>query len=477
MVCLQEKSILAISLLLILCQSVGSSSLYPMLFDRCTEIITTSNSEIDFQYEACTSVIVTGSAAKDGRAILMKNRDSSQVYNVPVYHSATNDTYAFVAINSYWMGMNEKGLAVMNTAMPDLAEGTDYGSFNGPLNRIILERCENVSEVYSRLFSRTDPLIPEDADGTVASCVGVIDRFGNGAFIEVSNTQASMEIIRDGYQSRANHPRTFPGLASGPNGRDQYALDALDEIFTENDVISWQDVAQVISRNVRGKEQGTSQFGINGEVCNPNTVSAMVAVSGDQRYDGALNTVWFSYGQVPMVSVFIPSMVLDGEPPTILEDMVSYTQAKDDYATNSGTTYNPTRVREIQEYSFAAENYTFNQYDRLMDQIPQGLSETDLENTIHDFIDLTVSVASDMYVNQTSDLPDYAVQFNVTAEPSITEPISTTVTVTDSTSSTIGTTATDLIEFPSIPIAITGFAVGIILVAVVFVALARKWKE
>jgi hypothetical protein len=444
-----------------------------MQFDRYTEVTCISDSETDFQFEGCTSVIVTGSAAKDGRAILMKNRDSSQTANVPVYHPATNETYAFVAINSMWMGMNEKGLAVMNTAMPALAEGTDLGSYNGPLNRIILERCENVSEVYSRLYSRIDPLIPEDLDGTVASCVGVIDRFGNGAFIEVSNTQASMEIIRDGYQSRANHPRTFPGLASGPNGRDQYALDALDEIFTENDVISWQDVAQVVSRNVRGKEQGTSQFGINGEICNPNTVSAMVAVSGDERYDGALNTVWFSYGQVPMVSVFAPSMVLDGEPPSILENMVSFTQTKDDYATNSGTTYNPTRVREIQEYSFAAENYTFNQYDRLIDQIPPGLSETDLENTIHDFIDLTVSVASDMYVNETSDLPDYAVQFNVTAEPSITDPTSTTSTP----SSTIPTTNRTAYDSAILSRSYIGFLSGVIVMAIVIIVLYRKMPD
>ena len=51
--------------------------------------------------EECTSVIVTGTAAKDGRAILMKNRDTGDATNRPVYYPSNADgTYAYVMVNS-----------------------------------------------------------------------------------------------------------------------------------------------------------------------------------------------------------------------------------------------------------------------------------------------------------------------------------------------------------------------------------------
>lgn len=430
-----------------------------------------STSSIEEQpLEECTSIIVTGTAAKDGRAILMKNRDSYETHNVPVYHAATNDTYAFVAVNSMWMGINEMGLAVMNTAMPDLSEGPDFGSFNGPLNKVILEQCQNVSEVISRLFAKNDPLIPTEFEAVVASCVGVIDRHGAGAFLEVSNTAVSVEYVVNGYQSRANHPRTYDGLASGPNGRDQYALDALDRIFDEKGVISWQDVAQEVSRYVQDKEEGTSSFSINGEVCNPSTVSAMVAVSGDARYNGSLNTMWCEYGQVPMIGVFVPTFVACGQPPTILDDMVEYTSEKRAYATGGTSAYNPTRVAQIQEYAFAAEDYTFEQYDRLMNQIPLGLSQDDLLSTLDAFTDLTVSVAVDMYVNETAIRPEYAISFDVTAtgispDTSASTPLSTITYTTSFTNDSNPVFLGNLV---------IGFTGGILGVIVIFFVVSRR---
>ncbi|NIO36620.1 hypothetical protein GTO27_02845 [Candidatus Bathyarchaeota archaeon] len=41
--------------------------------------------------EECVSVIVTGNATGDGRAILMKNRDTGDVMNSPVYHPSAGD--------------------------------------------------------------------------------------------------------------------------------------------------------------------------------------------------------------------------------------------------------------------------------------------------------------------------------------------------------------------------------------------------
>lgn len=68
------------------------------------------NVEVNEQFDdECVSVIVTGSAAKDGRAVLMKNRDTGDTTNKPVYYSSgVGGTYAYVMVNSYWMGINER---------------------------------------------------------------------------------------------------------------------------------------------------------------------------------------------------------------------------------------------------------------------------------------------------------------------------------------------------------------------------------
>lgn len=420
--------------------------------------------------EECTSVIVTGTAAKDGRAILMKNRDTSEVQNAPVYTPATDDTFAFVAVNSMWMGMNEKGLAVMNTAMPALSASFNPGSYNGVLNRKILEICQNVTDMEAKLKAKDSPLLPNLSmpDLSVATCVGVIDRHGVGAFFEIGDAGVFAEYVVNGYQSRANHPRVYPGLASGPNGRDQYALDALDTIIAERGIISWQDMAQEVSRCVRGKETGSSEFGIGGEICNDYTASAMVAVSGDSRYDGRLNVMWGEYGFVPIVGVFLPSLVYAGAQLPVLSEMINHTGVKQDYACPSGEgIYSPGHVREIQNYSFAAEDYTYEQYDRLVDLIPDGLSDTQLRNTLEDFVRLTVSVAVDMYVNETAERPLYAIPFVVDEVPSVTI-TTTTMTSTSSTTSETGTSNQGMPPIPAAAMLLLGFTSGIFAVLVVF---------
>jgi len=202
--------------------------------------ISTSDDIIDnttLWEDECSSVIVTGSAAKDGRAILMKNRDwPNDIKNRPYYIPATSSTYAFVGVQATAMGINEKGLAVMNTLMPALEDEPGYG--NLILNQKILEGYESVQAVAAALQDTSSDIGPvqRSSFGGIATCVGVVDRFGAGAFFEISNTEAYVQYIVDGYDTRANHPRIFPGLASGPSGRDQYLLDALDDIYAENGI-------------------------------------------------------------------------------------------------------------------------------------------------------------------------------------------------------------------------------------------------
>ena len=414
--------------------------------------IDTLTPDSDLCMDECSSVIVTGNASKDGRAILMKNRDwPLERSNRPIYVPSTSSTYAYVGVNTNTMGINERGLAVMNTAMPELESEPGFG--NLLLNQKILEGYESVFDVAIALNDSRSLIGPtyRSSSGTVATCLGVIDRFGIGAFFEVSNTEAYVQYVVDGYETRANHARIFPGHASGPSGRDQYLLDILDAVYAKNGVISWEDIMQNASRYVRNKELGTTSFSIDGEVCNTGTVAAMVAVSGDSRYEGSLNIMWGAYGPTPLVSVFVPSMVIAGETPDSVASLWSYTSKKYVSAQfqDDPILLDPYRVREIQNFSFFAEEYTLAEYDRLMSSVPSGLTSYQLRTTLSEYILRADNYAAEVFIKETKDIefPE-SVDFPIpttqtTATTAITTmPSTTTTSTTPSTPSDSLTTST-----------------------------------
>lgn len=433
--------------------------------------------------DECSSVIVTGSAAKDGRAILMKNRDwADSRPNRPVYIPATSSTYAFVGVYTNAMGINEKGLAVMNTAMPALETEPGYG--NLLLNQKILEGYESVEAVAVGLQDSRSDIGPGQRSslGGIATCVGVVDRFGAGAFFEISNTKAYVQHIVDGYDTRANHPRIFPGLASGPSGRDQYLLDALDAIYAKNGIISWEDVMQGASRYVRNKELGSSCFSIDGEACNPNTVSAMVAVSGDARYDGKLNIMWGAYGYTPLVSVFVPSMAFAGAIPDSTNDLWSYTDDKYESAQVLSETISldPNRVREVQKYSFFAEEYTINEYEKLISSVPISLTDFQIQTTLTEFIARTDDYAAEVFIEESFNVevptsvsfPIPTISTTTSTSTIITTPIASSITTTSITSTFTGEPIASSTENVHLSSLVTGLSIGgiisIIMVLVLF---------
>jgi len=380
-----------------------------------------------FLEDECSSVIVTGSAAKDGRAILMKNRDwSLEPQNRPIYTPAEKSNFAYVGVNSNTMGINEKGLALMNTAMPELESEPGLGNLN--LNQRLLEEYESVAQVARDLNNSRSFIGPtyRSSMGTIATCIGIVDRFGVGAFFEISNTEAYVQYIVDGYDTRANHPRIFAGHEGGPSGRDQYLLDILDAVYEKNGVITWEDIMQNASRYVRNKELGSTPFSIDGEACNEATVAAMVAVSGDDRYDGRLNVMWGAYGPTPLVSVFVPSMVAAGDTPGSTSSLWYFTNQKYQSAQvqSNPILLDPYRIREIQDYAFFAEEYSIDAFDSLLSCVPEGLSDYQLQDTLRDFITRVDDYAAEVFIEES---------FSISVPDSVTFPTPTVVSTTTST--------------------------------------------
>jgi hypothetical protein len=358
--------------------------------------------KIDFdpgeQSEECVAVIVTGKTAKDGRAILMKNRDTGDTMNRPTYYYPMEEMgpYAYVMVN-FAMGINERGLAVMNTYVEELEFG-GAGMDNGGLNDWIAQHCETVEEVCFELNNTESEIGPGKRIG--GTCVGVVDRFGKGAFIEVSGVGAYSRSVVDAYDAEANDPRHYPGYTKTrkPSDRDTYALEVLDEIKSQEGSISWEDVAQKVSRYVHHKEQGTSSFSISGEMCRESTQATMVAVSGDPRYDGKLNCMWGEYGNPPMVGLFVPSIAYAGRTPSVLDNFWNYVWEKRSCAQDASGYYIPARVREIQSYTFFAEDMTFWKYAELINTIPENLTNLELKTRLQEYISFAVQFASQTYI-------------------------------------------------------------------------------
>jgi hypothetical protein len=425
------------------------------------------------QSEECSAIIVTGSAAKDGRPILMKNRDSFEDrYNIPVYIPATASSFAFVAVNTNTMGINERGLAVMNTAMPDLEEEAGVG--NLVLNRWILEKYESVDAVARDLNNSYSLIGPNyrSTTGTIATCIGVIDRFGEGAFFEISNTQAYAQYIVDGYDTRANHPRIFPGLARGPSGRDQYLLDALDEVYKKNGIITWTDVMQKAARCVRDKEFGLDSFSIDGEVCNPYTGASMVAVSGDTRYDGGLNIMWCAYGITPLVGVFVPSLVTAGHAPDVLESMSSYTHQKwlSAKTQSDPILLDPIRIQEIQHIAFYAEEYAIREYESFLNEISDDALDNQIEAYASEYIERVVGYVVDSYLQETTTLP---MPTRTTISITITRDDTTSISSTSSTATTPGSLPSSNLHNNDMNTILLGTCIGAA-IALVLVLIFRK---
>ena len=140
---------------------------------------------------ACTSAIVGASANPSGRPILWKHRDTSTTDNKVEYVAPTADGYGYVALfnaadrdlREAWMGMNDAGFAVMNTASYNIKDDrvpAKKMDKEGILMTRALRTCRTVDDFRRLLDSYPRPM-------GVEANFGVIDATGNGAFFETNN--------------------------------------------------------------------------------------------------------------------------------------------------------------------------------------------------------------------------------------------------------------------------------------------------
>ena len=154
---------------------------------------------------ACTSAVISGRATPDGRPLLWKHRDTGALENKLVY--VTTSAYDFMGVanvkdtgnTEIWMGVNETGFAIMNTASYNINAGVtcDAGSDEeGLFMREALENCADMADFEHMLNAGS-------GEWGIAANFGVIDAAGNAAYFET------------GYYDYTKFDANDPGEAPG----------------------------------------------------------------------------------------------------------------------------------------------------------------------------------------------------------------------------------------------------------------------
>ncbi len=172
----------------------------------------------------CTSAIISSKASRNGRPLLWKHRDTSSVDNVVDFIPGSATEYSFTALynasdkdrKEAWVGMNEMGFAVMNTASYNIKDDKVPNSQmdrEGIIMTGALKKCVSLDDFRQYL----DSLISLGRPLGVEANFGVIDAEGNGAYFETNNHSykvydlADAEdgiLIRTNYSHSGGNPKT-----------------------------------------------------------------------------------------------------------------------------------------------------------------------------------------------------------------------------------------------------------------------------
>lgn len=167
---------------------------------------------------ACTSAIVSARASATGKPFIWKHRDTGTEDNYIEKISSPGNITFIGLFNSNdssrsdaWMGMNEVGFMIMNTASYNLAPDTaKIKDREGVVMRRALETCRTFDDFKNLLDTFPKPM-------GIQANFGVIDSNGNGGYVEADDYNYTVYPLSDSvsYIVRTNY--SFSG-----NDKDGY---------------------------------------------------------------------------------------------------------------------------------------------------------------------------------------------------------------------------------------------------------------
>lgn len=257
---------------------------------------------------ACTSMIVSGNASADGRPILWKHRDTGADNNFLARVEPKDGSIGYVGLfnggdsllTEAWMGMNDAGFAIMNTASYNLAPDTAaVKDREGVVMALALSRCTTVDEFAALLESLPKPM-------GVQANFGVIDAHGGAAYFETDDFKFTRFDVADspsGVIIRSNY--SFSGEPEKGYGYIRYdnasAL-ASDAINTRS--VTPQLLTEGLSRSFYhsaiGRDCSLDQVAVNQDFIPRDISTSSIAIEGiNEGMEPTEMLMWANLGYPP----------------------------------------------------------------------------------------------------------------------------------------------------------------------------------
>lgn len=171
---------------------------------------------------ACTSALVPGNLTDSRRPMLWKHRDTGAPGNFLERVEPTDSTYAYVGLfndgdsllKEAWMGMNEKGFAIMNTASYNLPANCMLADQEGVVMAQALKKCASLDD-----FARLLDAWPKPTG--VRANFGVMDAQGGLAYFEADDNGYVRYDAGDSLLVRTNYSMSCSKL--GAKGLERYS--------------------------------------------------------------------------------------------------------------------------------------------------------------------------------------------------------------------------------------------------------------
>lgn len=262
----------------------------------------------------CTSAVVSGRVTPDGRPLLWKHRDASDLNNRIVHFEAEGGKLEFVGLvngvdtmaNEVWAGYNTSGFAIMNTASYNLKNDTSsLSDREGVVMKQALGECRTVEDFARLLDSLPRPI-------GVEANFGVIDALGGAAYFEVNSYEVFRYDVKDspdGYLLRTNY-----SVSGRPNeGYGYIRYDNAARLFsraTSERSITPEWITGICSRSfyhtLLGRDFTTDTWVVDQDFIPRRSTSASVVIEGVKSGESPVFTTMWTMLGYPPCSVVLP---------------------------------------------------------------------------------------------------------------------------------------------------------------------------
>lgn len=276
--------------------------------------------------DACTIGIASADITVSGKPMIWKTRDRIARPHNQVYYN-TNQTHSFVSvvdtIETYsWMGVNEEGFAILNSASNDLQEARDFG--NGALMEYALGNFATVAEFEQYL-------VETNGNRLTWANFAVLDRTGEVAIFETSNTNFWKFDANEsdyGWLVRTN----FSVNGGGQLGLNRYyrTQDIISELVDQDQLSAknifrhnLRDLSDELSVEIEIPFEGHDSFGkpygffdTRSSISSYSSVSGAVIQGVDPDQNPKLSVMFTALGN-PLFTPAVPVFPI-GQPSTYL---------------------------------------------------------------------------------------------------------------------------------------------------------------